>query len=325
MKTYKDRLNELYKEMFNEKLNIIEKNVINKEELTFLYQIEEEINKFGLVGNLGIKQIRSLLNQKHNLAILFECQEQNVAINEMDFKNNEIHVCININLDTIDSDKIRNLMCVLGDIYSTKESVNLSNLKIVGGTANLENLKDASKLSNLIVIGGRANFYSLENSLGLGNLKIIGSNAHFQSLRSASGLYNLKIIGGNAQFGSLKCAAGLDNLKNIGGYAQFNNLTDAADLNGLESIGNFADFSNLRSASGLSSLKIIGGTAFFESLESLNGLNKELVINGDAFFGNKINIDDIINYGITIRGNVYIDDVLVTKEEPKIKTLSKKL
>lgn len=328
METWKERidfLNELYKEMFREKLNIIEKKVGNKEELTFLFDIEKEINQFGLVGNPRLKQIKSLLSEKHNLSILFECQEENIAINEIDFKNNDLYVCSNLNIDVIDNNKIRNLICVLGDICSKKESVNLSNLKIIGCTANFEKLKDASKLSNLTVIGVRANFYSLENSSGLGNLKIIGAEAHFESLISASGLYNLKIIGGKAIFSSLKDAVGLYNLKSIGGLARFNSLTDATGLNGLESIADLADFSSLKSASGLSSLKYIGGTAFFDSLESLNGLNKELVIDGNVYFGNKITIDDVIDYGITIKGNIYIDEVLVPKEEPKIKTLSKKI
>lgn len=314
-------LNELYKEMFDQKLATIEKKKKNKEELTFLYKIKAELKEFGLVSVLTTNQIKNLLNEKRNLSILFECQEENIAINEIDFENNEIYVCGNINLDGVDNDKVRNLICVLCDIYSMKESVNLSNLKTIGYTANFENLKDATGLSGLTIIGCRANFYNLEKSLGMSNLKIIGANAHFESLKDATGLHNLKIIGGNAQFSNLKDATGLENLKIIGGNARFSNLKDATGLNGLESIRDLADFSNLKSALGLGNLKIIGGTAFFENLESLDSLNNGLVINGKVFFGNKITVDDIISSGITIKGDVYIDEILVPKEELKSKTL----
>lgn len=325
MKTHNQKVNfsnELYKEIIGEMLTIIEKSLRSKEELTLLYEIKEKIKKFELVGNTKINQIISLLSEKRNLMVLFRCKEENIVINEMDFNNNEIYVCSNISLDVIDNDKVRNLICALNDIVSTKENVDLSNLKIIGYTANLEELKDASKLNNLTIIGQRAYFNSLESSLGLSNLKIIGGNAHFTSLKDATCLYNLKIIGGNAYFNSLIDSTGLYNLKIIGGYAQFTSLKSATGLNGLESIANLADFSNLKSASGLSNLKYIGGTAFFDSLESLNGLNKELVIDGDVYFGNKITVEDIINSGITINGDVYIDETLVPKEGFMIETSS---
>ena len=228
------------------------------------------------------------------------------------------------------------------NFHSLVSAEGLDNLQNIGGSADFRSLGSAEGLENLQNIGGAANFRSLASAEGLNSLQNIGGSADFRSLGSAEGLENLQNIGGVADFSSLASAAGLNNLQNIGGAADFSSLTSAKGLNNLQNIGGSAYFSSLASAEGLNNLQEIGGNANFRSLvsaEGLNnlqkigddanflslvsteGLNKNLVINGNAYFSNKITIDEILESGITIKGNIYIGNQMVDKDDIKQKTL----
>ena len=457
---FSDKAKYLKKEHDMSLLTKIDKKVQNKEDLTkeelrFLYEIDNKIEGFGWQKDPRVKQIIGKRNIKKDFSIIFEVKEEEIGTSISDFDTKDLKVYIGeyhirecLKCDDENKDEFKNLIYVknvdfsslisakgldnlqsiggVTDFLSLTSAEGLENLQNIGGSVDFGSLISAKGLNNLQNIGGSVDFGSLTSAKGLDNLQNIGGSADFSSLISAEGLENLQNISGSADFRSLARAKGLNNLQNIGGSANFDSLTSAKGLDNLQNIGGSADFRSLISAKGLDNLQNIsesvnfcllasadglnnlqniggsacfwsldraqalenlqniggsadfsllispkglenlqdiGGSAYFcslasaEALENLQniggnanfrslvsteglnnlqkigddanflslvsteGLNKNLVINGNAYFSNKITIDEILESGITIKGNIYIGNQMVDKDDIKQKTL----
>lgn len=251
---------EKYKKKVNDMklLTGIDKKVKNEEELTkdeliFLYEINDKIDGFGYDKDPRIEEIKRSRNIKRDLSSMYDIDESNIATSMFDFENGA------------------NVIYYGDFVYIP--GLNLENLKIIFGDADFENLETARKLNCLQVIRGDADFNSLKTAEGLNNLQYINGDADFEILETAKGLNNLKIIGGLADFENLKTAEGLESLQRIDGIASFRSLETAKGLNNLQIIGENAHFNNLKTAKGLDSLQSIGGDANFNSLKTAKGLN----------------------------------------------------
>lgn len=247
---------------------------LTKEELIFLYEINEKIEGFGYTKDPRIKEIRGKRNIKSDLSLIYSIGENNIATSLSDFNKDTVVYYGDFDY-TLGLD-LKNLKIILGNanFSELKSARGLDNLQIIDGYANFRSLKSAEGLKKLQIIGGPANFNNLKSAEGLNSLQIIGGNANFSNLKSAEGLNSLQEIGGYAQFESLESAEGLDNLQRIGGDTYFQSLESADGLNNLQIIGEDACFNNLKSAEALNSLQEIGWTAHFESLQSVEGLEK---------------------------------------------------
>ena len=317
------KLNEfLYKDKYLKKVNdmkllteidkkVNEAKELTKEELSFLYEVESEIEGFGYSKDPRIKKIRDKRDTKKDLALVFDCGEENIGTKASDFDKNEI-ICFYGDLEYDDktlTDNFESLQCITGNAYfknlisakgleslqniggdasfvSLISAEGLENLQNIGGYASFDSLISAESLGSLQSIGGTANFYSLSSSKGLESLQSIDENAYFESLISAEGLGNLQNIGWEAHFNSLISAEGLESLQNIGGDASYNKLISAKGLGSLQNIGGDAYFDSLISAKGLGSLQNIGGDAYFDNLIGAKGLESLQSIGGDACFEN---------------------------------------
>ena len=436
---FSDKAKYLKKEHDMSLLTKIDKKVQNKEDLTkeelrFLYEIDNKIEGFGWQKDPRVKQIIGKRNIKKDFSIIFEVKEEEIGTSISDFDTKDLKVYIGeyhirecLKCDDENKDEFKNLIYVKNvdfnslisakgldnlqsidgvtaflsltsaeglenlqniggsvDFGSLISAKGLNNLQNIGGSANFDSLTSAKGLDNLQNIGGSADFCSLISAEGLENLQNIGGSADFSSLARAKGLKKLQNIGGSADFRSLISAKGLDNLQNIsesvnfclltsadglnnlqniggsacfwsldraqalenlqniggsadfrslispkglenlqdiGGSAYFCSLASAEALENLQNIGGSANFDSLTSAKGLDNLQNIGERAYFCSLASTEGLNKNLVINGNAYFSNEITIDEILESGITIKGNIYIGNQMVDKDDIKQKTL----
>lgn len=265
---------------------------LTKEELSFLYEVESEIEGFGYSKDPRIKEIRDKRNNNKDLAFVFDCEEENIGTKLSDFDKNEI-ICFYGDLEYDDktlTDNFRSLQCITGNAHfkNLTSAKGLENLQSIGGDASFGSLISAKELENLQNIGGYASFDSLISAKGLGNLQSIGGTAYFYNLSSAKGLESLQSIGENASFDSLISAEGLGSLQSIGWDAHFNSLISAEGLESLQNIGREASYHKLISAKGLGSLQNIGGDAYFDSLISAEGLGNLQNIGGDAYFDNLI-------------------------------------
>ena len=235
--------------------NKVNSNIeLNVDELKFLYEIDYKIDGFGYATDPRIKEIKDKRNPKKDLAIIFNCKEENIGTKLSDFENNQI-------------------IYFYGDLKYDKETVtsNFKELRCIIGSAIFRSLISAKGLENLQSIGMHADFKKLVSAKGLEKLQSIGSDANFPSLTSAKGLEKLQSIGGSAIFSSLISAKGLNNLQSITEIAWFESLTSAEGLEKLQSIGEDADFDSLISTDGLDSLETVNGedaTKFKEEIDS---------------------------------------------------------
>ena len=242
------------------------KEELNKEELRFLYEIDNKIEGFGWQKDPRVEQIMEKRNIKKDFLIIFEMKEEEIGTSISDFDTKDLKVYIGeyLKCDDKNRDKFKNLIYVKNaDFSSLASAAGLNNLQNIGGSADFRSLTSAKGLDSLQNIGKAADFSSLTSAKGLNNLQNVGSYAIFRSLTSAEGLDNLQNIGGSVNFRSLASAEGLENLQNIGGSANFCSLASAEGLDNLQNIGGVADFSSLASAAGLDNLQNIGGCADF--------------------------------------------------------------
>ena len=259
--------------------NKVNDNVdLTREELIFLYEVDNKIEGFGYDRDPRIQEIRNKRNNKKDLAFIFHCKEENIGTKLSDFERN-------------------NIIYFYGDLEYVDETLtdDFKNLQCIIGSARFPNLTSAEGLNNLQRIEREASFVRLTSARGLNNLQRIGGNAWFNNLTSAEGLDNLQRIGGYASFGNLTSAEGLNNLQRIGGYASFKNLTSAEGLNNLQRIEREASFVRLTSARGLNNLQRIGGNAWFNNLTSAEGLDNLQRIGGYASFGNLTSAEGLNN------------------------------
>ena len=326
--------------------NKVNDNVdLTREELIFLYEVDNKIEGFGYDRDPRIQEIRNKRNNKKDLAFIFHCKEENIGTKLSDFERNNI-IYFYGDLEYVDetlTDDFKNLQCIIGSArfpnLTSAEGLNnlqriereasfvrltsargLNNLQRIGGNAWFNNLTSAEGLDNLQRIGGYASFGNLTSAEGLNNLQRIECEASFVRLTSARGLNNLQWIGGYARFDSLTSAEGLDNLQRIGGNAWFDNLTSAEGLEHLQRIGGNARFDSLTSAEGLDNLQWIGGNAWFDNLTSAEGLEHLQRIEGDARF-EKLTTAEGLNNLQSIGRNAWFESLISSEEFDSLETV----
>ncbi len=255
-----------------------EKNeILTKDELKILYEIDSQLDCFGYKKTTKIKELKSKRNVKEDLSVIFDCNVDQIGISMEDFDNHDIVVYAShlfIPDDTITS-KFKNLKAVVGNLHAEniKTAKGLDNLKYIGGEAKFDLLEDAKALKNLKNVGKSIYCNNLEKSDGFNNLEYVGDTIWCEQLKEANNLKNLKYIGKFAYFSSLEDARGLENLEYIGIDANFESLENSSGLKGLQYIGGDANFNLVKDASSLTNLRYIGWDANFNSLKSASGLN----------------------------------------------------
>lgn len=243
----------------------LNKEELAKDELMFLYEINSDI--IGVVPRKDprIKEILNSRDKRHDLALIFNCKEDEIALNEYElYENPDKIICLYNDL-TIDDDKINfpSLIFVKGNITGNylKDANGFKSLRRVGGDINCDSLIDAKGFNSLVSLGGNANFSSLRTSIGFENLISIGGNAYFPELLDALGFINLKIIGLKSFYPNYA-------------EAYFPNITDAKGFDNLEIINGSAIFYSLKNLNGFKKLFEIRDEASFSLLESIDGLDK---------------------------------------------------
>ena len=209
---------EKYKKKVNDMklLTEIDKKVKNEEELTkdeliFLYEINDKIDGFGYGRDPRIEEIKISRNIKKDLSSIYDIDESNIATSMADFENGDIVIYFG-DFKYIPGLCLEKLRVIFGDAYfgGLETARELNCLQVIKGRATFRNLKTAEGLNNLQNIDGDADFSSLETAEGLNNLQNIGEDANFNNLKTAKGLENLQKIYGKALFANLKTTEGLE-------------------------------------------------------------------------------------------------------------------
>ena len=160
--------------------------------------------------NTNKEKLKSLLSRiKKNIAEYYNCNEEEIAVEGIDFsdeKHKDIKVCP--------------YKVIFGNAWFENSQVqDLGNLTTIGENAWFDNSK-VQDLGNLTTIEGNA-YLNHSQVQDLGNLTTIGGNAYFYHSKVQS-LNNLTAIGGDAWFDNSQ-VQDLGNLTKIEGDAVFGN------------------------------------------------------------------------------------------------------
>ena len=249
---------------------------LTKEELRFLYEIDNKIEGFGYEKDPRIEQIINKRNMKRDLAHIFDCKEE--------------EVCLGGNLP---KDKIIKVYWGSLDLRNLTSAKGLTFPKYIGGSLVLSNLTSADGLKLPKCIGGFLDLYNLISAKGLTLPKHIGDTLYLRNLTSAEGLTFPKYIGGSLYLRNLISAKGLTLPEYIGDSLDLRNLISAKGLTLPGYIGGSLALSSLTNVEGLTLLEYIGGSLDLRNLTNVEGLTLPKHIGGTLYLRNLISAEGL--------------------------------
>ena len=287
--------------------------VLDKDELIFLYEIDEKIEGFGYRADPRIGDILGQRDQKKDYGAIFECLPEEVAFNTGQLNNQTVVYVGNFERIGIDNGSYKNThrKMLKGDDQRLQQMP--ASLKHIIGYIKLDET-DIESLGQLVSIRGNAVFgesgrYGSSEHYSelkdLGQLEFVGGNLTLKGSKIES-LGKLRAIKGDVNFansdvkdlGDLETIGGsieafgremksLGKLKKVMGSIDFG-YSQIEDLGQLESIGGLADFyqSEVRN---LSQLKSIGGDLNMPT--KVENLGQLQTVGGDIYLDNESTLD----------------------------------
>ena len=256
---------------------------LTKEELSFLYEIDCQIEGFGYMKDPRIKEIRSKRNLVKDLNLIFsDIDRFDYDLNLRGLKSAEglklpEYIRGNLDLRSLTSAEGLELPKRIEGILDLGGLTSVKDLKLpeyIGDSLNLSSLTSAEGLKLPEYIGDSLYLNSLTSIEGLELPKRIEGILDLSSLTSAEGLKLPEYIGDCLSLNGLTSGEGLDlSNTNIGGDLELINLTSAEGLKLPEKIGGGLSLSNLKSAEGLKLPEYIGGSFWLSNLKSAKGLD----------------------------------------------------
>lgn len=218
LKEFPDRDKYYKKEYDMQRLTTIDNKVkkgfeLDKDDLKFLYEIEDKIEGFGYGKDPRIEEIKSQRNLKKDFANIYNCKEEEIGTCIEDLNNSDIKVYVG-NLD------LRHLINAELVVFPP----------IIYGHLILYSLTNAELVVFPHTINGDVNLHSLTNAKGVVFPHTINGYLDLSCLTSAEGAVFPHTINGILYLDSLTSAKGLILPKTINGYLCLDSLTSAEGL-----------------------------------------------------------------------------------------------
>ena len=254
-----------------------EKRELTKEELTFLYELNDKILGFGYREDSRISEIKNGRDKRKDLSIALSCDESQIGMTRDDlFKNQLVYYDSYIYFS--DYKKLLELNYKLPeyvygsiDLDELVSPVGLKLPKSIGGVLNLKCLRSAIGLTFPEYVGGSLFLNSLKSGEGVVLPKSIGGDLKLLKITSVRGLTLPQSVDGILYLNSLKSVEGLILPENI--YSLFlNRISSAEGLKFPKSIDGCLVLNSLTSTKGLALPKSIEGELFLDKLASAEGL-----------------------------------------------------
>lgn len=260
---------------------------LSKEELSFLYEIDNKIESFGYNKDPRIKEIQGKRNRKKDLAFLFDCKEEQVALTEEDLKNQHCIVAYGFDIGGKNLEYLENLKFMYGDIrldYLTSIE-NLIFPESLTGNVSLHFLESADNLVLPKVMNGELFLNGLKSAKGLKLPKKIKGGLYLGGLTSTGSLKLPKEIQGNLGLGRLESAEGLVLPEKLNGNLILSGLESAEGLVLPKKLNGGLDLGGLISTEGLELPEELNGKLDLTRVEIAEGLILPKEINGNLDLG----------------------------------------
>ena len=298
LKEFPDRDKYYKQEHDMQLLTLIDKKVnknieLGIDELKFLYEIEGQIEGFGWRRDPRIQEIKNKRNQKKDLALIYNINEEEIALSQDEWQQNPMKY------------KFLFSSLILDKIETNSNGLILP--KLINGNLSLDSLNYADEIVLPEVVTGHL---SLENLTGATNLifsKRVGESLVLSNLIKAKRLILPEVVGRSLFLDKLISVEEVVLPKTIGNNLDLSSLTSANGLKFPDFIGKNLYLDSLTSAEGLILPKTIGGCINLSNLQSYKGLKlpfgfnldklicpenikKEIMMNPEEFYMEPINV-----------------------------------
>ena len=271
---------------------------LTKEEIRFLYEVDDKILGFGYRKDPRIKEILDGRSLKKDLSFVFDCTEDEISNNKKDVLDGKKIVYFYGNLLLFELTSIEGLVLpkiIDGDlslsfVKSIKEMVFPES---VSGDLDLYNLTSAEGLVLPRIVGGILDLSSLEIVEGLTLPQHVGG-LFLSKLQSAEGLILPKSIDGDLKLDDLENIGDLVLPERIGGDLILSSLTSVQDLTLPEEVDRDLNLISLVSAENLMLPKIVGRDLDLGNLTSSKNLTLPQSIGGYLDLFSLKSLDDLI-------------------------------
>jgi hypothetical protein len=208
---------------------------LSKEDLRFLYEIDERVEGFGYEKDPRILGILSKRDPRADLSVAVGVDRNKISLTQEEALSGDIELHYR-DLDLADRTSTQGLVlprAMVGDLnlQSIESPLGLTLPKQVTGSLTLTRLKSAEGLVLPERISGGLGFMSLKSAKGLKLPESIGGDL-ILGFTSAEGLVLPKSLGGSLHLRRLKSAKGLILPERVGGLVHFDGLS-AGERDGL--------------------------------------------------------------------------------------------
>ncbi len=249
---------------------------LTREDLSFVYEIEGEIEGFGYQKDPRIREIISTRDVKDDLSLItgFGREEISLTQNEALKGGIKFHYG-DIELPQLTSARGLKLPeSIKGSLYlfnlTSAEGLKLP--RSIGGDLDLSHLTSAKGLTLPHSVGGYLGLSKLTSAEGLKLPESVGGDLKLSHLTSAKGLKLPESVGGILHLPGLTSAEGLELPRSVGSRLNLSGLTSAKGLKLPESIGGVLSLSGLTSAEGLELPQLLKSGLELSGLTSAKGL-----------------------------------------------------
>ena len=190
------------------------KGELTKNDLRFLYEIDDEITGFGYERDPRIEELLEGRNVRKDLVLIFDCKEENISLTKEEaLSGNIIYHYGYLDLSNLTSAEGLKLPNEIGGDLHLSSLISAEGLELpnkIGGFLNLFSLTSAEGLELPNKIGGFLNLFSLTSAEGLKLPDKVGESLYLNSITSAEGLKLPDKIGGSIYLTALESLDGLD-------------------------------------------------------------------------------------------------------------------
>ena len=327
IKEFPDRDKYYKKEHDMKLLTLIDKKVnknieLNLDELKFLYEMDNEIEGFGYEKDPRIQEIINKRNQKKDYALIYNINENEIALTQEEWKENPKQYKILINdlkLDYVTSSKELILPNIISGSLCLNKLISSEELilpKIIGKNLELKGLTNASGLLLPDIVGGSMQLNSLISAKDLKFPKKINKDLDLSCLFDAENIILPEKIGGKLNLSCLLLTKGIAFPKIIDDNLDLSSLSYAAGLELPEKIGGILDLSSISDLAGLVLPKTLGGPLCLNSITYVysfifpkymkGSLDLHSLINADELILPQIMDDDLyLNSLVSVKGIIF--------------------
>ena len=228
---------------------------LSKEDLRFLYEIDDIIIGFGYQKDPRIGEIIEDRNKREDLSFIFDCSLEQISFTKEEaLRGNIIYHYGNLDLRSLTSAEGLKLPEIVNGYLDLRSLTSAEGLKLperVNGYLDLRSLTSAEGLKLPERVNRYLDLGSLTSAEGLKLPETIGGYLNLGSLTSAEGLKLPETVNGDLSLRSLTSAEGLKLPETVNGGLYLGSLTSAEGLKLPETIGGYLDLGSLTSAEGL--------------------------------------------------------------------------